>query len=105
MKKFKDLYEQLSKDMQKYADFEINFSKKMIDQGAREVYGKTGKDVEKMIKYYERRLVTWNGKKWKVYFDDAGYGAIDFLLVKPNDKYGRNPVASFNPFTKKVEEL
>ena len=58
-----------------------------------------------MKKYYERRLVTWNGKKWKVYFDDAGYGAIDFLLVKPNDKYGSDPVATFNPFTKKVKEL
>ena len=84
---------------------EIEFGAKMLDQGARRHYGKTGKDVVKMIKYYEKRLVTWNGKKWKVYFDDGGYGAFDFLLVKPNDKYGDNPEATFNPFTKKIEEL
>ena len=83
---------------------EIEFGAKMLDQGARRHYGKTGKDVVKMIKYYEKRLVTWNGKKWKVYFDDGGYGAFDFLLVKPNDKYGDNPEATFNPFTKKIEE-
>ena len=84
---------------------ELDFSAKMIDQGARRHYGKTGNDVVKMIKYYEKRLVTWNGKKWKVYFDDGGYGAFDFVLVKPNDKYGDNPAAIFNPFTKKIEEL
>jgi|TARA_B110000914_G_C15112446_1_gene286793 hypothetical protein len=84
---------------------EIEFIEKMIDHGARRNYGKTGKDVVKMIKYYEKRLITWNDKKWKVYFDDGGYGAFDFVLVKPNDKYGNDPVATFNPFTKKIEEL
>ena len=42
---------------------EKEFEDKMLDQGARRHYGKTGKDVKKMIKYYEKRLVTWNGKK------------------------------------------
>ena len=84
---------------------ELDFSDKMIDQGARRKYGKTAKDVYKMIKYYKNRLVTWKGKKWKVYFDDGGYGAFDFVLVKPNDKYGDFPEATFNPFTKKIEEL
>ncbi|MBC8429295.1 MAG: hypothetical protein H8D95_01770 [Candidatus Endolissoclinum sp.] len=84
---------------------EVDFSDKMIDQGARRHYGKTAKDVYKMIKYYKNRLVTWNDKKWKVYFDDGGYGAFDFVLVEPDDKYGSDPVATFNPFTKKVEEL
>jgi len=84
---------------------EIEFSRKMLDQGAQRHYGKTGEDVVKMIKYYEKRLITWNNKKWKVFFDDGGYGAFDFVLVEPDDKYGSDPVATFNPFTKKIEEL
>jgi len=84
---------------------EVDFSDKMIDQGARRHYGKTAKDVYKMIKYYKNRLVTWKGKKWEVYFDDAGYGVIDFLLVPPKSKYGEGAEAIFNPFTKKIEEL
>ncbi len=94
MKSFKDI-----------RDFEKDFSAKMLDKGARSNYGKTGKDVVKMIKYYEKRLVTWQGKKWKVYFDNGGYGAFDFVLVKPNDDYGMDPVATFNPFTKEIEEI
>ena len=87
------------------AQSEIDFGHKMIDQGARRYYGKTAKDIYKMIKYYEKRLVTWNGEKWKVFLDDGGYGAFDFVLVKPNDKFGDDPVATFNPFTKEIEEI
>ena len=87
------------------AQSEIDFSDKMIDQGARRHYGKTAKDVYKMIKYYKNRLVTWNGKKWKVYFDDGGYGAFDFVLVPPTSKYNDGEVATFNPFTKKIKEI
>lgn len=93
------------KQMRDPRDIELDFSTKMLDRGARRNYGKTGKDVAKMIKHYEKRLVTWQGKKWKVYFDDAGYGAFDFVLVDPKDKYGSDPVATFNPFTKEIEEI
>ena len=110
MKTFKEIsiesrYDMTSKEKEAWANSEIKFIAKMRDQGARDKYGKTGKDVDKMIKYYKKKLVTWNGKKWGVFFDDGGYGAFDFVLVKPNDKYGMNPVATFNPFTKKIEEI
>ena len=105
MKTFKEMRNSTLDFLPKHKNFETEFSAKMIDQGARQKYGKSEKDVVKMIKYYEKKLVTWNGKKWKVFFDDGGYGAFDFLLVKPSDKYGDDPVATFNPFTKEVEEI